>query len=294
MEILSDLEVQLWTYYDDFIRIIPRFILAIVVVCLFLFIARFVSKKFINFVNQKAEDKLLVNFFDGVLKSIIFIISFLLFLYILGMSGIAGSILGAATISSVVIGFAFKDIAENFLAGVIMAFNRPFRIGDVVKISSEEGVIIEMSLRETHIKTADGKDVYIPNGQIIKNPLYNYTIDGYLRKSFIIGLDYGSDIEKARSHIMEVLPTIPGVLTKSKLPKTLIKDLGASTINIEVQYWINTFDKEYSSPETHSMVITAVLKKLNSEKFNMPGNILELKNYNNELLHTTSGEYKSV
>jgi small-conductance mechanosensitive channel len=292
MEILSDLEAQFFTYYDDFIRIIPRLVLAIIIVCLFILIARFISRKFIVFVNYKAEDKLLINFFEGVLKTIILIIGFLLFLYILGMSGIAGSILGAATISSVVIGFAFKDIAENFLAGVIMAFSRPFRIGDVVKISSEEGVIVEMSLRETHIKTADGKDVYIPNGQIIKNPLYNYTIDGFLRKSFIIGLDYGSDIEKGRGHIMEILPTIPGILTKNKAPRTLIKDLGASTINIEVQYWINTFDKKHSAPEIQSQVITAVLDKLTKEKFNMPGNILELKNYNNEFLQMTPGGRK--
>jgi len=290
MEIISDLKEHILTYYDDFIAIIPRLFLAVIIVIIFSLIARFVRRKFIKFVHSKAEDKLLVNFFDGVIQSLVLIISFLLFLYILGMSGIAGSILGAATLSSVVIGFAFKDIAENFLAGVIMAFNRPFRIGDVVKISNEEGVIIEMSLRETHIKTADGKDVYIPNGQIIKNPLYNYTIDGYLRKSFIVGLDYGSDVERGRALMLEVVPSVPGVLSKDKPPRTLIKDLGASTINVEVQYWINTFDRKHSAPEVHSKVIMAVLDNLDRENFNLPGNVLELKNYNKEMLQMSPGE----
>jgi len=199
MDIVSDLKNQFLSYYDKIVVLLPKLLLAIVVAVLLMTILKYFRKKLVKYLQLKAEDKLLVNFFDGVLYIFNIVIVALLTLYILGLSGIAGSLLGAATLSSVVIGFAFKDIAENFLAGVIMAFNRPFRLGDTVKTADVEGVIIEMSLRDTHIKTFDGKDVYVPNGQIIKNPLYNYTIDGFLRGSFTIGVDYNSDIEAARS-----------------------------------------------------------------------------------------------
>ena len=119
--------------------------------------------------------------------------------------GAAAPLPQALVLTAIVIGFAFKDIGENFLAGVMMAFNRPFRIGDTIKSGDVEGKIVELSLRDTHIKTFDGKDVYVPNGQILKNPVYNYTIDGFLRHQFSIGIDYNSDIKKARDLIMNIL-----------------------------------------------------------------------------------------
>jgi len=279
MEVLSDLQEQLFSYYDDLIIVLPKFLVALIAVFLFVFASRFLRKKLVNFVLRKAEDKLLINFFDSIIQGAIGIIAFLLFLYIIGLAGLAGSILGAATISSVVIGFAFKDIAENFLAGVILAMNRPFRIGDTVKIIDVEGSIVEMSLRDTHIKTADGKDVYIPNGQIIKNPLYNYTIDGFLRKSFSIGVAYESNIDQARQIIQETISTIPGVLGKAKKPQTLIKDFGTSTINIEARFWIDTFQRQYSVAEIQSQAMKSVLKKLGDAQINMPGDIIEIKNF---------------
>lgn len=284
MEIIKDLKEQLLTYYDDFIILLPKLFVGLLIVFLFSTISRFIRKKFINFVNDKAEDKLLINFFDSMIQIAITIMSLLLFLYVIGMSGLAGSILGAATISSVVIGFAFKDIAENFLAGVILAFNRPFRIGDTVQINNVEGIIVEMSLRDTHIKTADGKDVYIPNGQIIKNPLYNYTIDGFYRRNFTIGLDYDTDIDQARKIIEQTAIQVPGVLDKGKSPQTLIKEFGSSTIIIDVRFWIDTFQKNHSIAEIQSQVMKHVLKNLSSSGINLPGDIIEIKNYKDKAI----------
>ena len=286
MEIIQDIKTQIFSYYDIVIAAIPKVGIGMLTSILVFIILNFLRSKIIKFVRIKADDKLLANFFDSVSKIFVLIISILIFLYIIGQAAIAGTILGAATVSSFVIGFAFKDIAENFLAGVIMAFSRPFRVGDIVKTGEVEGRIIGLSLRETHIKTGDGKDVFVPNGQIIKSPLYNYTIDGYLRKNFIIGLDYGTDIEKARSLILGVLHNTNGVITKTKKPQTFIKEFGASTINIEVQLWIDTFDSNLSSLEVQSQAMRGVLNKLEEEGINLPGDVLELKNYKDVPLST--------
>jgi len=281
MEIINDLKVQILTYYDSIIAAIPKVGIGIVIVTIAYVILGFIREKVISLIKLKAKDKLLANFFDSFSRIAVKVICALMFLYVIGQSAVAGTILGAATVSSFVIGFAFKDIAENFLAGVIMAFSRPFNVGDIIRTGDVEGIIKGLSLRETHVKTGDGKDVFVPNGQIIKSPLYNFTIDGYLRKSFIVGLDYGTDIEQARKIIIDELFKTDGVLKESKEPQTLIKEFGASTINIEVQIWINTFDRDYTSAEIKSQAMRRVLNQLEEQGINLPGDVIELKNYNN-------------
>jgi len=276
MKIVEDLRNQLLTYYDTMIIFLPKLVLGLIISYLVYKLLQIFEKRILKFLNTKTEDKLMVTFFDGLLKVLVIILSIFIFLYVIGQTGLASGILGAATISSVVIGFAFKDIAENFLAGVIMAFSRPFRIGDYVQTSSVEGSIVEMSMRETHLKTSDGKDVYVPNGQIIKNPLYNYTIDGYLRGNFTVGVAYESEVETVRAVILNVIKTVPGVLLEEKLPRTHITKLNTNTVDIEVHYWFNTFDKRFSGLEIKSQAQAKVLDALNNERVGMPATIIEL------------------
>lgn len=279
MKIIDDLINQVVGYYDSLVILLPKLILGLVISFLLYKILRGFTKRFVKYLTSRTDDKLLINFLDGLINTALILFSIFLFLYIIGQAGLASGILGAATISSVVIGFAFKDIAENFLAGLIMAFNRPFRIGDYVQTGSVEGSVVEMSIRETHLKTSDGKDVYVPNGQIIKNPLYNYTIDGFIRGSFTVGVAYDSNVEEVRKTILAVLQTVPGVLLENKLPRTHVTKLNTNTVDIEVHYWINTFDKRFSGLEVKSQAQTKILNALNNEKVGMPATIIELIDY---------------
>ncbi len=276
---LEDLMLQLESYYDSLVVLIPKLVIGAVLVTIFLFALRYLRRRVVKFAGLKADDQLLVGFIDNIFRTVNISLGVLLFLYVIGQAGLASSVLGAATLSSVVIGFAFKDIAENFLAGVIMAFNRPFRLGDTIMTGSVEGSIIEMSLRDTNVKTFDGKDVFVPNGQIIKNPLYNYTIDGFIRGNFTIGVDYDSDIEQTRKIILEVVENVPGVLNDTKPPRTHVKNLNTSTVDIEVHYWINTLNKKYSGLEIKSLAQSRVIMALKEYNIGMPANIVEIKNY---------------
>lgn len=284
MNFLDDLKQQIASYYDLLIIFLPKLVVGIVVILLMLFALSKLRHRIIRYFQNKADDKLLFNFIDSAFRIINIIFGIFLFLYIIGQSGIANKILGAAGVLSFVIGFAFKDIGENFLAGVMLAFKRPFRMGDTVMTAGVEGIITEMSLRETHLKTFDGKDVYIPNAQILKNPLYNYTIDGFLRKSITLGVDYDSDLILVRNVIQKILEQADGVIQDTKKPKSIISAFGTSTVDITIQYWINTFDNEFSSTEIQSNLMKDLLIQLTENKVNMPGTIMELKNYNNTSL----------
>lgn len=278
MEIFQDLEAQFASYYDHIIKLIPRAGVAIVVVTLFLLISRLIRTRSMKYVRSKADDSLLVDFLNRILKIFNVIVAVLLFLYIVGLAGIAGSAMGGLGIGAIVVGFAFKDIAENFLAGVIMAFKRPFRVGDVIESQSIVGSVVDMTLRETHLKTFEGKDVYIPNGQIIKSPLFNYTIDGFIRSDFIVGVGYESDIDEVRKMILDTMMKVDGIIKEGKMPSTTLSQFGKSTVDIKVQYWIDTFDKSYSSSEVRSVAMSQVLKTLEGNKVSMPYEILEIKN----------------
>lgn len=290
MKILNDLKLQVYSYYDGIIALIPKLVAAIVVTAVFLSIAKWIRNRTTLYFKSRTTDTLLPSFISDLLQIVNILLGILIFLYVIGQIGIATSLLGAAGVSAFVIGFAFKDLGENFLAGVIMAFDRPFRVGDSVMTGAVEGSIVEMNLRETHIKTFDGKDVYVPNGQILKNPLYNYTIDGFLRRSFKIGLDHDSDIPKARLLIYDALASTPGILTDDKKPFSMLSEFGPQTATMTVHFWINTFDTSHSSLEVHSQAMTNVYQALVQHHYTIPADVIELKTYRDRPLSTNQSK----
>ena len=97
-------------------------------------------------------------------------------------------------LSAFLVGFAFKDIAENSLAGVMLAFNRPFNVNDSIQVKDHMGRVMELNLRTTRIKTYDGKDIYVPNSVLLKESVTNFTRDGFIRQDFLIGIDYDAHL----------------------------------------------------------------------------------------------------
>jgi small conductance mechanosensitive channel len=261
--------------------------IAILTFLVFLYLAR-KSKTFLRIrLIRRMDDDLLANFLAGIFSSLVILAGLLVVFRIIGLTGVVSGLLAGAGISAFIIGFALKDIGENFLAGIILAFKRPFRVGDIVDINGMNGQVLTLNLRDTQIKTGDGKDVFIPNGVILKNPLINYTIDGFLRYDFIIGLDYGSDYQGAIDLIKKEIIDVPGVLNGAKSPEVWVTDLAESTLNIQVTFWVNTFERSISDAVVKSSAILQVLTALEKAGYNMPARIIELKNHQNKSLKTS-------
>lgn len=117
----------------------------------------------------------MTNFLIKAIKTVFVIIVIMFGLKVAGLDGIATGVLTAAGASAVILGFAFKDIGENFISGIILSFNRPFNVNDTVSIGDIFGRVKSMEFRYTKLKTFDGKDVYIPNSDVIKKPVFNFT-----------------------------------------------------------------------------------------------------------------------
>lgn len=268
-------------YYDAILQNAPSFLIGVVVLFIGFTIANFGKKLTENRIKSKLQNTLSRLFIAQIISGIIKIITVVIFLDLVGFQNITTKILAGAGILTFVVGFAFKDIGENFLAGILLAFKSPFKENDLIETEKVIGYVKELRIRETIIKTTDGKDVFVPNSQIINSPLINYTIDGFLRNEFLLGLDYSSDLSKAIQVIIESVSKTEGVLLGDKKPAVIIDEFAASTINLKVLFWLDTFKS--SSKSYHLGIRTQVMKNvllaLTENEFSLPSNIVEVKQY---------------
>lgn len=270
-------------FFNNLLLNAPNILTAVIILVITFLIGRVFTKLFLNKIKSKVKDSLLALFLGQVCKWMIYLFGILAALQVLGFGYFAASLLTGAGISAIIIGFAFKDIAENFLAGILLAINRPFNIGDIIEIEKFKGTIKNLELRTTHIRTADGRDIYVPNSALIKSSLVNYTKDGLLRLDFGIGLATETNIEEVRKLILDHLKTIDRIL-KNPPANVIVEELGVSTIDIRVLFWIDIFKTKTDKPDTlgdpvRSQIIREVKELLLSKGYNLPASIIEHKMY---------------
>lgn len=277
---IQQLKSQFSAYGENFLSQLPIILIGLVLFFILFLIGRLFKKLFLNRFSKRIHDKLLSNFLGNLIYWFFIVIGFSLFLTQIGLEKAVTGLLAGAGVTAIILGFAFKDIGENLLSGIMMAFSRPFNIGDVIEINGYNGTVKNLNLRNTHLRTFNGRDIYIPNSNMIKNPLVNFTQDGLLRHEFIIGIGYNEAIPQVIGVIDEVLSEVKGVVqSKSLKPFVTVSDFATSTINLKTHFWINSKDFIGSTVILRSEVMRLVIAKLMEHKFDMPADILELKIY---------------
>jgi small conductance mechanosensitive channel len=264
-DFFSDIINHLEGYYDSIVDLTPKLLLAVAVVLISWFIASRVRGFADRRLKIRMHDPLLATFIANLLKAVLIIIGFLFMFRVIGLTGVAQSILAGAGISAFIIGFALRDIGENFLAGILLAFKRPFSVGDIIETNGVKGKVEALNLRDTQIRSAS-KNIYIPNALLIKNTLINFNSDGYLLQDFTIGLEYGSDYRKALDLITEVLKKDSEIVDKDYFNSAVVSGVTGSTIQINVRYWVKT---DLSISEHLSEMIIKVTEMLKENGFNI-------------------------
>ncbi|MEM6838036.1 MAG: mechanosensitive ion channel family protein [Cyanobacteria bacterium P01_C01_bin.120] len=183
------------------------------------------------------------------------------------------ALLGTLGLTSVAIGFGLKDILSNYLSGLILLASRPFSIGDEVVIDQYEGRVVQVQLRVTTVQTYDGRQVYIPNQEVFQSSITNNTASPVRRSSVLVGIDYGADIERAKAEIQAAIAGIDAIET-DPAPVVLIQELAASTVNLEILFWVNSRRKSFL--QVTSDVRHAVKAKLEAANIEMPTDIYTL------------------
>lgn len=270
-------------YYDHFLTVLPRIALGIFIVVAGILIAQLITNLFKRRFLHKAEDPLMARFLAQALKIVLSLVAIMIALDVAGLGGIATGILTAAGGAAIILGFAFQDIGKNFLAGIILAFNRPFNINDTIMVDTHFGRVKALNFRYTHVKTTDGRDIYIPNSDVLTKPVENYTADGFYRVDFTVGIGYEDDIESAKSIIQEILDTNKEIVHNDTHDNFAIEsELATSTVNLKVLFWVHTIDYRKASRVLRGQIIQQVKQALEQKGFNLPADITELKLYGNE------------
>jgi small-conductance mechanosensitive channel len=251
---------QFALYFNAILDLTPRIITSLVVLAIAWFIARLIRNMADRKLKKSMEDPLLAEFLATMTRTVIFIIGISLAFKIVGLSGVTASIMAGAGITAFIIGFALRDIGENFLAGIIMAFKRPFRVGDFVETGVVKGRVVALNIRDTQLKTPDGKDVYVPNANIIKNPLFNYTIDGFLRFDFLVSLPSKTDHQLVMKEIEMAVESVEGVIRKRRKTEVYVTAIAPGKVDVTVSFWIDTFRTRFTSDQIRSEVILKVQK----------------------------------
>ncbi|QAA82723.1 mechanosensitive ion channel family protein [Aequorivita sp. H23M31] len=270
-------------YYHEFLQVLPRIALGILVIVLGILIAQVLTNFYKHRFQQKSEDPLMAKFLAQAIKIILIIIAIMIALRVAGLDGIATGLLTAVGGGAIILGFAFQDIGKNFLAGIILAFNRPFNINDTIKIDHIFGKVKALSFRYSHIKTFDGRDIYIPNSDVLTKPVENYTADGFFRVDFTVGIGYEDDISEAKEVIQRILDKNTEIVRDAEHENFVIEDeLAASTVNLKVFFWVDTKDYRRASRVLRGLIIREVKEDLFNKGFNLPADIKELKIYGTE------------
>lgn len=181
-------------------------------------------------------------FLQGLIRrfvqSAIVVAGIILALDLLDATALAGALVGTAGLAGLAIGFAFKDIVENYLAGTILAVRQPFAKNDFIQVDHFEGKVVRLTPRETILMSIDGNHVRLPNALIFRSPMVNFTRNPLRRIAFNFGLGSNDDLVEARRVAVEAMVAMDGILN-DPAPQAIVQDLADSTVTIEVSGWID-------------------------------------------------------
>ena len=257
---------KLDAWLDGFFRLLPNLVLALVVLALFVGLGYLVARLIRS--RARAHDRpSLAEVASSLVKWAIFLLGAMLAITIVVPSVKPVDILGGLGIGSVAIGFAFKDILQNLLAGILLLLRQPFRVGDQIVSGEHEGTVEKIETRATFIKTYDGRRVVIPNSDIYADKVVVKTAFDRLRSEYDIGVGCNDDWDEAKRLMIEAASEVDGVLA-DPAPEAIPIAIADFSNNIRLRWW--TKSDRASVVRVFGDVIENAYRKLDAAGIDMP------------------------
>ena len=253
-------------WLDGAVKLLPNIIVSIIVFAIFWFIASLIKKAVLKTSSSRGRSNL-GEVLGGFAKAAIILSGFLISATIVVPTLSPGDLIAGLGVSSVAIGFAFKDILQNWLAGLLILLRQPFEVGDQIEVTGYEGTVDRIENRATIIKTYNGQKAVIPNSDIYTNAVLVKTGFTNRRSQYDIGIGYGDDIEEAQEIIKSVLAEIDGVIS-DPAPEAFPWDLAASWVTIRARWW--TDSKRGNVVAERSTAILKIKRALDDAGIDMP------------------------
>lgn len=271
MEIASASELildKLEKWARAIIHMLPNFALAVLVVVIAYFIARMVRGIVGRLMHRATHHSTLQHLIGNIVFVGIILLGAFIALGLLQLTTAVTSLLAGAGIIGLALGFAFQDIAANFMSGIIMAVRMPFREGDIIEAKDKMGIVTNMNLRSTIIRSFQGQYHIIPNKDVFQNVITNYNTYGKRRVDLPVGVSYGDDLEKVKQVVLDAIRSVPKVKQDDPI-QFFYNEFGDSSINFEVRFWVD-YKKQPDFLEAQSNAIMAIKKAFDENDIMIP------------------------
>ncbi len=242
------LDPDIWNYQPAFTGLqelwrnimsaIPFLIFGIVVLVIFWGISVLVAKGARSYLAKRLINDLLQDIAARGIAFVVFLLGIYIVFHVADLTNVALTILGGTGLLGIVLGIAFRDITENFLASIFLSVQNPFHAGDHVDINGNSGFVQRLTIRATLLMTLDGNHLQIPNSTVYKSSILNYTSNPNQRISFVIGIGYDASVTSAQDLASKIFEEHPAILREPE-PLVLVDKLASSTINLMFYIWVD-------------------------------------------------------
>jgi small conductance mechanosensitive channel len=246
---------KLQSWLVSFVKMLPNLLMAILVFVAFYFVAKFLRKLMYRLLLKVSHQPAISGLFSSIFFILILFVGLFISLQLLHLEKTIASMLAGAGIIGLALGFAFQDLTSNFISGVFIIFKKPFDVGNVIDTNGFTGIVEEIQLRSTTIRTFQGLHIMVPNKDIFQKPVTNYSLSGKRRIDVVLTLPGKSNIPDTEQRIQKALEDIPEI--RADKYQLLFTDYNGDTIKMEVHCWIdNTIERGFN--DTRDKVLRKV------------------------------------
>jgi small conductance mechanosensitive channel len=257
-------KIQTWT--ESFQRALPNLVVASMIFLAFVGLGWGVQRSLVRW-GKRRDRANLGEVLGSFLKWVVILAGALVALVVIIPTFNPGDLVAGLGITSVAIGFAFKDILQNWLAGLLLLIRRPFLVGDEIVVNDFEGKVEWIETRATMIRTYDGRRVIIPNADVFTNAVTVNTAFPVRRSEYVVGIGYGDRIEEARTAVLAALADLE-VVEHDPAPEVLVWELAGSSVNLKVRWWSES--RRTNVVHVQATVVEAIKKALDRAGIDMP------------------------
>ena len=277
-------------YAFETVARLPMILIALLVLLAFWWLSRQIAKWDAPF-NRIGVNKLIQGLIQQICSTLVFIIGLLIAIDIVEATPLVGAVFGTAGIVGIAIGFAFRNIVENYLAGILLSLRQPFAMNDSIKIDGFEGQVVRLTPREVVLMTQAGDHVRIPNGKVFNSVIYNHTRNPRRRFEFDIKVNAEHDVLKAQRIAKETISAITGVMTEPSV-SSQITNFDGSHMLLNLSAWVD--QRNVSHQKVRSEAIRLVHLALDEVDLTHDHSHLHHNHLHTETLETEDGRFRTL
>ena len=228
---------KLVRWLQQFILLLPNLLIALLILVVTFFVARLVRRLLGQVLPRVSNHASLNNLVSTLAYVGALLIGIFFTLEVLSLDKTVTSLLAGVGIIGLALGFAFQDIAANFISGIIIAVQRPFTVGDVIETDKYFGTIEAINLRTLDLRQVTGELVRVPNRKVFESAVINYTVTTRRRVDLDCGVAYDSDLEQVRATALAAMQDLPHLLPGRPV-EVMFTEFGDSAITFKLRFWI--------------------------------------------------------